>query len=87
MMVAPGSLVNLATPSTGDGGTTWSVEFTGPSVVRTAVFGSPWLNVNPDPTYGVGGVFVSDLSNSPGPSVRAPAFSPAALRRRAPSAR
>ncbi len=87
MMVAPGSLVNLATPSTGDGGTTWSVEFTAPSVVRTAVFGSPWLNVNPDPTYGVGGVFVSDLSNPPVASVRAPAFSPAALRRHAPSAR
>lgn len=87
LMVSASTLVRLtATPT--DGGTTWEIRLSAPMAsIDTVVGSSPWTNVRPDATYGVSGVFLPGVSAMPPQAVRAPSFSPEAMRRRAPSAR
>lgn len=87
LMVTAGTVLRLtATPV--DGGTDWAMRISAPTTSVDLVVGaSPWSNVRPDATYGVSGVFLPGASSAPSQAVRAPSFSPDAMRRRAPSAR
>jgi hypothetical protein len=88
LMVSPTTVVNLAATAAGDAGTTWSVEATTlGTLTRANIFASPWQSVSPDATYGVGGVFIPAAPTGANAGVRPSAFTPQALRRRAPSAR
>lgn len=87
LMVSPTNVVRLtATPT--DGGKLWEIRLSSPASSADAVVGaSPWSTVSPDATYGVSGIFLAGASPSPSQAVRAPGFSPQAMRRRGPSAR